>query len=322
MLKPGKIFYIKALVGFFLTWGMAFSFAYPEPIRIAVLKSRNLEPYNAALASFEQALKDRGYDAQFLYYDLEGNTENGRAISEEIIRTNPKLILTSGTEATKVAKENIKDIPVVFSVVLDPVGNGFVETLDRSGTNLVGAALDVPVSAQFEALISVVPKIKRIGVVYDPQKTGKIIEEAESEAGKIGLLLIKIPVSSQNDVPQAIEGLKDRVDALWAPVDNTVYTPNSTQFILLFTLRNKIPFMAFSDQLVKAGAMMGLRSDYHAQGEAAARLAIEILRGKKPSGMATLLSEKPFLFLNQRAADVIGVKFSPKIVERAKEIFR
>ena len=129
MVKPGRSFYTKVLVSFFLAWGITASFGYSETIRIAILKSRNLEPYNVALASFEKTFKDNGYDIQFLYYDLEGSAENRGAISEEIIKSNPKLILSSGTEATKVARENIKDIPVVFSVVLDPVGNGFVENL-------------------------------------------------------------------------------------------------------------------------------------------------------------------------------------------------
>jgi putative ABC transport system substrate-binding protein len=206
-------------------------------------------------------------------------------------------------------------------MVLDPVGNGFVEELGRSGTNLVGAALDIPISVQFETLISVVPKAHKIGVIYDPQKTRKYVEEGDLTARKMGLELVKVSVSSGNEVPEAIESLKGRIDALWAPVDNTVYTPQSVQFILLFTLRHKIPFMAFSDKLVKAGAMIGLRGDYQIQGENAARVAIKILNGMEPSRMSVILSEESHLFLNKKVADMVGVQFSPEIIEKAKEIF-
>jgi len=274
------------------------------------------------MTSFEKTIKDKGYDVQFLYYDLEGRLEDGERISRNIRENNPELILSLGTEATKVLKENIKDIPVVFSVVLDPVGNGFVEKLERSGTNLAGVALDVPVKIQFETLVSVLSDTQKIGVVYDPQKTGKVVEEADLVARRMGLELIRVPVSSRNDVPQAIESLRGRIDALWAPLDNTVYTPQSTQFILLFTLRNKIPFMAFSDKFVKAGAIMGMRSDYRNQGEEAAHLVIKILNGEAPSHMSVVFSEELFVFLNQRVADMVGVEFSSDTVKGARKIFQ
>lgn len=313
---------IKFLLTFLLLWNLNVCIAYPESIRIAVFKSRDLEPYNAALATFEKTFKDKGYDVQFLYYDLGGRLKEGQKISNDILNEDPKLIFTLGTEATKVAKENISDIPVVFSVVLDPIGNGFVERLERSGTNLAGVTLDVPVKDQFKTLISVLPEAERIGVVYDPQNSGRIVEEAARVAERMGLDLVKVPVFSKNDVPGAIESLKGRIDVLWAPVDNTVYTPQSAQYILLFTLRNKIPFMAFSDNLVKAGAIMGLRSDYEIQGEKAAILAIDILKGKKPSNMPIAASERFSLFLNQRVADLIGVGFSPEIVRKAEKVYK
>jgi putative ABC transport system substrate-binding protein len=300
---------------------MGIGFLYSEPLRIAILKSRDIEPYNTAMASFEKTLKDNGYDVQFFYYDLKGILEDGARISRDIVDANPALILTLGTEATRVAKENIEEIPVVFSMVLDPVGNGFVDNMERSGTNIAGVALDIPIELQFETFVSVLPKAHKIGVIYDPQKSGRYVEEADLVARKMGLELVKVSVSSGSNVPEAIEKLRDKIDGLWATVDNTVYTPQSTQYILLFTLRHKIPFMAFSDKFVKAGAMIGLRGDYRLQGRDAARIAINILNGKEPSRMPVILSEKCYIFLNKKVADMVGVEFSPEMMRKAQEIF-
>ncbi|MBN2119876.1 MAG: ABC transporter substrate-binding protein, partial [Candidatus Omnitrophica bacterium] len=294
---------------------------YSAPTRIAVVKSRNLDPYNTALDSFKTIFKDKGYNIQFSYYDLEGKPEEADFIFQDIKTYNPDLILTFGTEATRAAKENITDIPVVFSVVFNPVGNGFVQDSHYPANNLTGVALDVPVEVQFKNLLLVLPGVRRLGAVYNPEKTGKVVEQAEEAAGKIDIELIKVAVSSEKDVPAAIESLKGKIDALWAPVDNTVYNPFSTKFILLFALRNKIPLMGFSEQIVKAGAVMGIRGDYEIQGKKAANIAIEILKGKRISNIPVVLPDNPLLFLNRKAAQVIGIELPAGALEKAKYIF-
>jgi len=310
---------------FFMLWILKVGddYAYPEGFRVAILKSRNIEPYNTAMVSFEKALRARETGVEFFYYDLKVVQSQGTLdrLSSDIRILNPSLILALGTEATRFLKEHIDNIPVVFSMVLDPVGNGIVSDMVRPGGNFTGVTLDVPIDIQFNVVSSILHHVNKIGIVYDPNKTYRYIEEADIAAKKIGFELVKVPVSSEDDVPGAIETLKDKIDVLWAPVDNTVYTPQSAQYIILFTLRHRIPFVAFSDKLVKAGALIGLRGDYKAQGEKAAEIALKILKGASPGDIPVALAEDSAIFLNKKVGDIIGIKFSSDIVEKAAEIY-
>src|SRR5262249_53528069 len=156
--------------------------------------------------------------------------------------------------ATRAVTGRIKTIPVVFSLVLADGGDGAL--IRRRAPNMTGAAMDIPIIEQFSRLREVIPTLRRVGVVFNPRETGKVIETARSAAATIGLQLVEIPVSSEAQVMKEVEQLKDRVDALWAVADSTVYTSRSVDYILLRTLRDAVPFVGLSPSFVKAGALL------------------------------------------------------------------
>ena len=84
----------------------------------------------------------------------------------------------------------------------------------------------------------------------------------------------------------------EMVDALWSVADSTVFSPGSTKFILLHTLRNKIPFIGLSPAFVKAGALMALAADYQEVGTQCGELAVRVLSGYQPSSLPITMPEK------------------------------
>ena len=297
-------------------------FSFDKKVTVAVIKSRDIAPYNTSLEGFTKVLKEKGFDAEFLKYDMKGNKDEGHRIAGEVKAGKPDIVLTIGSLSTEIAQQDIKDLPLVFCMILNPVASGLVSSMESPGNNLTGASMDIPIRQQFENLKLIFPNMKRIGVVYNPRETGVVVEQASTVAKGMGFELVCREVNSEKEIPQAIEDLGKSIDVLWSVADSTVFTPQSTQYIILYSLRNKLPFMGLSASYVKAGALLALSSDERDIGRQAGETAAEILSGKKPEELPVTVPQKILLSLNMRVADQIGVKIPSDMVNRAKEVFR
>jgi putative ABC transport system substrate-binding protein len=275
---------------------------------VVVVKSREVEPYDIALKSFRRTLKERGYEPVIGEYVLpEGGKQRDDLLSD-IRRKDPRLIVTLGSAATSLVAKGFKDTPVNFCMVLNPLASGFVRSMSASGNNLTGASLDIPIQTQFETLRSLVPSVKRIGVIYNPQETENVVQQARRSAKEMGWEMVTMAINSEEKVPEALSALENKIDALWSVADSTVFSSGSMEFILLHTLRNKIPFMGLSPAFVKAGALLALDADYSDVGGQCGGQAIKILMGDQPSSLPITTPQKITLHVNLKTAETIGVK--------------
>ncbi|HVG01572.1 MAG TPA: ABC transporter substrate binding protein, partial [Nitrospira sp.] len=190
---------------------------------IVILKSSDIAAYNQALAGFKAALPSGVVLSE---YDLQGDQEKGRKLARKIRGSDPALVFAIGLKAAKSAQLEIVDIPVVYSMVLDPAKYGL------NTPNMTGILLEVPVERQLGTIRSMLPNVKQIGTLYDPSKTAPLIEESKRWLKQNGMGLILAPVSNERDVPRALRALLPSVDALWLVPDSTVLTDESLRFIL------------------------------------------------------------------------------------------
>lgn len=275
---------------------------------IVVLKTLDIEPYEIALKSFKSTLKEKGDDPKIGEYVLPEGSQERDSLLADIRRQKPRVIVTLGSAATSHISKVVKDIPVVFCVVLNPVASGFVRSMNAPGNNLTGASLDIPAQVQFEALRSIVPHIRRVGVIYNPKETESVVQQAKTAAKRIGWDLVGIPIPSKEKVPEALRTLDGSVDALWSVADSTTFSSGSVEFILLHTLRNKIPFMGLSPAFVKAGALMALAVNYEEVGVQCGSQAIKVLMGDDPSSIPVTRPQRLTLHVNLKTAETLGLK--------------
>ncbi len=299
-----------------------FIFLSSAPVTLArdlvvVLKSLELEPYENALKSFKKTLKRNNYDLNIEEFLVPEDRKEKDDLLADIRRRNPRLILTLGSAATSYISKAVRDIPVVFCMVLNPLASGFIRSMNASGNNLTGASLDISSQVQFEALRSIVPSVKKVGVIYNPQETESVIQQAAKMAKEMGLDLVSIPITSEEEVPKALRTLDGNVDALWSVADSTVFSSGSTEFILLHTLRNRIPFMGLSPAFVKAGALMALAADYQEVGVQCGEHAVRIFLGDHPSSLPITIPQAVTMYLNLKTAEIIGLKIPPDRVKGA-----
>ena len=248
---------------------------------IAVLTSADISSYNQAIEAFGQNLPD-GSNLVLRTYNLEGDLTKGHAIVQQILRSGVDLVLAVGLKAALVAKMDIDHVPVIFCMVLNPM------KFDLRASNLTGIALEIPFQEQIRPLRTIVPTLTRIGVLYNPSKTGRLLKRARGEAEKLGLELVAQAVTSPKEVPSALRDIVPQIQALWLLPDSTVLTEDSFDFLLKVTLEHNVPVVGFSSGLVQKGALVSTYIRYDDVGKQAAELAEALLkegRSKSLNGM-------------------------------------
>jgi putative ABC transport system substrate-binding protein len=295
--------------------------ASASTIKLAIVYSDSLKSTIRTIKGIRSTIS-RHYDATIYYEHL--LTSNLDEIEKQISRikeNDPTLLLTVGSFATKIISEKIDDKPIIFSAVLNPETSGFVESLQHPGGNITGASLDIPPDIQFKYFKRVIKDIKKIGVLYT-EETANLIPPAKTLARQAGLELQAIKIESPKDIPDALELLNNKVDGIWSVADPNIYSPRSTRFILLNTLRNGKPFMGFSKNLVESGALFALDYDYKDIGRQAGKIALGVLAGKPPASIPVAVPGIIWFHYNEKTAKHIDIKIPEDLVAVAKEVYR
>lgn len=291
-----------------------------EKIAVAVVKSADLDIYSAALDGFNEIMKDNKINISFVNYNIKENEDDGVNILKEIKTKKPALVLTFGSATTKLVSDTIKDIPMVFSVVLNPVEAKIVQTMGPSGTNLTGVSLDIPLKQQLELLKKILPQAVKVGVFYDPKNSRDIIEEATKLQTELNIQIIAVKINVATEVPRAIKEIGDKIDVFWLIPDVSVYTKDSLPFILQSCLDNKIPVMGFAEYLVRAGALFSYMYDYRDMGRQTGEIAARILAGEAAGGIPVAVPRRVNYILNLKVAAALEVKIPSKALKEATKI--
>ena len=277
---------------------------------IVILKSADLSAYDLAIEGFRSQNIVNGADISV--HDLQGDLARGRKLARRVRASDATLVLAVGIKAALAAKLEILDIPVVYCMVLDP------EKYDLSAPNLSGISLEIPVEQQLAAMRSVLPNLKRVGVLYDPTKTGRFVQSASAEAKRHNLEVVAREISSERELPPTLRALLPNVDAIWLAPDTTVLNDESLPFILQESLDANRPVFGFSSEFVKRGALLSLSIDYREIGKQAARMSKLILDRKVNTPIRTV-PDRFHLAINLKAARFLDITIPPDVHRRADE---
>lgn len=286
---------------------------------VVIVKSRALPAYDAAQQGFASVI---GSQPRQVCYSLTGEGAVTRRVIAQIKSERPDVVLALGTEAATQVGMQLGSIPAVFAMVVDPVQSGLVSNPARPGGNMTGVTLAVPASETIQALRRALPNARRVGAIYDPTQSQRLVHEMGDAARSVGLQVTSRVVRSAAEVPRAAEELRGKVDALYAQVDATVYSPQSAKFVLLFALRNRIPVVGFSANLAEAGALLAVYPDYTDVGRQAGYLAQRILAGEAAGSIAVAAPRKALLAINLSVERTLGLTVPASVRQSADKVFR
>lgn len=291
------------------------SFAQARPVsRIAVLISYDTKAANKTLEGFHSHFDTHGIKAKFDLYQLKGSKDKAEETVTKLLRIKPDLILAIGSLALNVIGKNITNIPVIASMVLNN------ESLERY-KNVTGVSLAFSLEEQTTWLQRILPESRNIGVLYNSEKNRVQMNTANKLLRAKGLTLLQKQISNPTKIPQALKQLENKADVLWGLNDAMVLNPKTAKNILLFSFRNKIPFIGLSHAWVKAGALYALERDYYDIGLQCAEQATEILAGKNINKVRISTPRKTLYSLNLKIADRLKIVFPGELVANAENIY-
>lgn len=293
--------------------------------KICVVLSNNRPHYLEAEKGFWQTLETAGYEKSTLtveYFNAEA--DDATQIINQIKTNSPDLVFTLGTEATRLVRTELPAIPVVFSMLIRPVKNGIVQSMDNPGGPVTGVTLDIGTTDQIKAMKNLQPDLNKIGVIYNPEENQSFIDQAIEIARGEGLTLIAEKINSDNELSTAFDKLvAEDIDILWLIPDNTVFPVdrNKRGFAIEFLIKNptlkKIPTYGLSAGFVKNGATLSLAADVAGVGKQAGELAVKILNGSPPTTIGVEYPRQVKLALNLRTAEAIGLQIPADFVKKA-----
>lgn len=306
------------LAGLIAVWPSSAAAPDAASKSVCVLYSRDLPPYREAVAGFKAELDRHG---KHRYVELMMTGSATEDLQKRISEIKPDVVVTLGTQASKVASVSVEGVPIVFAMVANPVDSGILPRRPSADQSVAGVTTDVAPAEQFALLKQVVPGAKRIAVINCPQYTGATVASGEKAAKAAGMELLRFPVEPYR-VDAAIEKLaKASVDAIWTVTDPGVMVPATAKRILTYALKAKVPVIGFSPAMVRAGALLGFEIDPKSLGAQAGKAVAGVLyEGKKPADFHVIYPEKVVVILNALVAQRIGVQLSEDVMAKAEVI--
>lgn len=269
-----------------------------------------------------ERLKDKGVEVKPNIHIAQGNQATNIQIISQIMGEQPDLVLAIATPGAQAAAQKIKNRPILFTGVSDPVSAGLVADLNNSGgTNITGMSDFSPVDRQVELIKEIVPSVKTIGVIYNAGEPNSVvtIEAFKGEAAKAGLKVEEATIANSSGVYQAAKSLVGRCDIVYIPTDNTAIS--ALESAIKVCRQNKLPLVCADVDSVARGAVAAIAVDYYKMGLQTGDMAYRILvEGAKPGSMPIEFLNDLELHVNKKAAASMGVTLPEATLNRANKV--
>jgi len=296
--------------------------------RIGVTQSVSSPDFDADAKGFEKALAEAGFKEGIqITYDrqnAQGDVNRSQAIAKKFLNGKMDLVHSIATPSSRAVMKIIKDVPIVFSSVTDPVFAGLIPKTSplgtKTGTNVTGTSDRWPVTLQFEVYVRFFPKAKKWGTIYNAADHRSIpyIREMREAAKKFKVELIEVTVSGEDETLSAVQSLAGRAQTIYITYDHTALS--AFDAIVKVCNEKKIPLFGGDLKCVSKGAMAAYGWDYFQIGYSAGGKAVQILKGEKPGDIPWELGEKLLLMINEKAAKAQGAIVSPELLRKADKV--
>jgi putative tryptophan/tyrosine transport system substrate-binding protein len=281
----------------------------------------------ARLAAFAQGLQQSGWTiGQNIRIDYRwsgGDADKMRKYAAELVAAVPDVILAHSSGAVTPLLQATKAIPVVFAIVADPVGAGFVQNLARPGGNATGFTnFEYAMGGKWlELLKEISPRLTRVAVLREsamvagPGQFGAIQAVATSLGIDLRPIDVRDATEIERDITSFAEGLNGGLIITGSPAA-TVYR----DLIVALAARHQLPAIYNSRFYVTGGGLISYGPDYVDQFRRAAGYVDRILKGEKPADLPVQAPTKFELVINQKTAKALGIGVPDSLLARADEV--
>jgi ABC-type uncharacterized transport system substrate-binding protein len=320
------------LLGGAAAWPLAARAQQPERMRrigfIQVVAENDPEA-QARITAFQQGLAAldwvEGRNIRIIYrFAAAGDAARIQTHVAELVSSAPDLIVAGGTPVIAALKQATSTIPIVFAIVNDPVGQGFITSLARPGGNITGFTFIEfeMVGKWLELLKEMAPAVRRAALIFNPE-TGPFypvfLRQFGAVPASIGTELAAAPVHSRADLEATIATLTRESDGgliVAADAFNAAHRP----LIMQLVERHRLPSIYYLRQAVVEGGLMSYGPDLADIVRRSASYVDRILRGANPADLPVQQPTKFELAINLKTAKALGLTVPPTLLARADEV--
>ena len=283
----------------------------------------------ARVAAFRDALRTLGWaEGQNVRIDIRWTTTSDaptmERLAKELVALRPDVILSHNTPTTATLLKRTRTIPIVFAVVSDPIGSGFVANFARPGGNVTGITNIEPTMASkwLELLKEVAPRVVRVAFLFNPATAPYAeyyLSPFKAAAASVAMEPIAAPVRSTFELESAIAAqARTPNGGLVVMTDSFMVTHRAE--ITALAARHRVPAVYPFRDFVEAGGLLFYGNDLLDSFQRAAAFADRILKGAAPSELPVQAPVKFELVINLKTAKALGLTIPPSLLLRADQV--
>jgi len=317
-------------LGVALIWPLAARAQQPGPIRrIAVLTNLSEADVEGRVrdAALVQRLQELGWskgrNIQIDFRWTAGSADLARKYAAELVALAPDVIVTTGSAGLIPLLANTRTIPIVFTIVPDPVGAGFVDTLARPGGNTTGfSQFEFGLIGKWlELLKELAPEVTRVAVLREPGLTAAIAQLAalQAVAPSLHMELVPINLREPGDIERGLASFaRSPTDALI--VASGPLSAVHRHLIIAAAARYRLPAVYSNRTMAISGGLISYGPDFVDQFRLAAGYVDRILKGERPADLPVQSPTKYELIINAKTAKGLNLTIPPTLLARADEV--
>jgi putative tryptophan/tyrosine transport system substrate-binding protein len=321
---------VKGISGSAIAW-LLLARAQAQRIRsvgVLIGASEDDAEGRARVASLVQGLNELGWtEGRNIHFDYRwagGDTARAKAHAAELVSQKPDVIIANSTLSPAAVHNETSTIPIVFVLVGDPVGQGFVSSLAHPGGNITGfTAFEFATGAKWlELLKEIVPGLRRVALIFNP--TGgafaeKFAQSIAPVASSSAIDLILSPTRDAAELDQALVAVSGQPQG-GLIVNPDAFTNSNRRLIISLAARYRLPAIYPYRFHVVDGGLVSYGHDYNEPWQRAPAYVDKILRGANPADLPIQQPTKFELVINLKTAKTLGVSIPPQLLDRADEL--
>jgi putative tryptophan/tyrosine transport system substrate-binding protein len=319
------------LLGGAATWPVAASAQQPDRVRLLGVLMGYLETDAAAqsrLTAFRDALSKLGWtEGRNLRIELRwgaGDPDRIRTLAKELVDLRPDAIFAQSSNVISALARETRTIPIVFAIVSDPIGTGFVASLSRPGGNITGFTNVEPAMGGkwLEILKEIAPQTRRVAILFNPATAVPLklfMPSIQAAASSLAVQVSAAPVHAKNEIEGVVAAYARNRDG------SLIVTPDPFNFtnrnlMIAVASRYRVPAIYFDRAHVQSGGLISYGPDSIERFRSAANYVDRTLKGEKPADLPVQNATKFELAINLKTAKDLSITVPSALLARADEV--
>lgn len=323
--KKVNVFFISSILILLVFMGCLMKSVKSEPntikYKIGISQIAEHPALDLSRKGFIEGLNSKGLvngeNIDIEIQNAQGDIATSQMIAQSFGSLKKDLIFAIGTHSAQTVYNNTKTTPIIVTAITDIVSSGIVKSKEDMNNNVAGTSDMVPISKQLKLLKTLIPKAKKLGVIYNTSELNSEVQISNMKdiAQKYDLEIVSVGINNTNELSQTLDSIVNTVDALYIPTDNLVAS-SMPLIYSKFSSKNK-PIFGTEEAHVKSGALATDGISYYNLGFQSGVMAAEVLEGKDIKTIKVEELKDTQIVINEQVYKKLNIDIPKDILDKA-----